>query len=94
MTAPLRIDLPAELVEEIAQRAAEILAERQPSTAENGSPWLAGASAAADYLGCPASRIYALVNARRIPFEKDGSRLLFDRRELDEYIRDGGGIRP
>jgi excisionase family DNA binding protein len=50
--------------------------------------------AAAEHLACPKSRLYALVSARRIPFHKDGSRLLFDRGELDEWVRAGGATRP
>ena len=32
--------------------------------------------------------------AGRIPHYKDGSRLLFDRGELQEYVRNGGSKRP
>jgi excisionase family DNA binding protein len=42
------------------------------------------AKRAAEFLACPRSRIYALVSARRLPHHHDGSRLLFDRRELRE----------
>lgn len=49
---------------------------------------------AAEFLACPTSRIYALVSAKRIPHYKDGSRLLFDREELREYVRNGGARRP
>ncbi len=49
---------------------------------------------AAEHLACPKSRLYALVSARRIPFEKDGSRTLFDRVELDAWVRSGGARRP
>jgi excisionase family DNA binding protein len=48
---------------------------------------------AAEFLACSKSRIYALVSARRIPHHRDGSRLLFDRGELREYVRDGGARR-
>lgn len=51
------------------------------------------AAGAAEFLACPPSRIYALVSAKRIPFYKDGSRLLFDRAELREYVRNGGARR-
>jgi excisionase family DNA binding protein len=49
---------------------------------------------AAKHLNCPRSGICSLVSARRIPFHKDGSRLLFDRAELDVWVRAGGGTRP
>ena len=42
---------------------------------------------AAEFLACGKDRIYALVSARRIPHHRDGSRLLFDRAELREYVR-------
>ena len=49
---------------------------------------------AAEFLACPPSRIYALVSTQRIPHHRDGSRLLFDRAELREYVRNGGARRP
>lgn len=85
----LTLDLPGELVERIAERAADLVAERQSSV----SHWLT-VDEAAEYLRCPKSRIYSLVSARRIPFVKDGSRTLFDRAELDTWLRNGGGKRP
>jgi excisionase family DNA binding protein len=85
----LTIDLPEELVERIAERAAELLADRESPA----SHWLTVLEAA-EYLRCPKSRIYSLVSARRIPHVKDGSRTLFARSELDTWLRDGGGKRP
>jgi excisionase family DNA binding protein len=52
------------------------------------------AERAAANLACPTSRIYALVSARRIPHHRDGSRLLFRRAELDEWVARGGARRP
>lgn len=49
---------------------------------------------AAEFLACPKSRIYALVSARRLPHHRDGSRLLFDRAELREFVLAGGARRP
>jgi excisionase family DNA binding protein len=49
---------------------------------------------AAKHLGCAKGRIYALTSARRIPHHHDGSRLLFDRQELDAWVRNGGAKRP
>ena len=77
-------------LEELAERVAELLAEWTPTEAE---AWV-GVTEAANHLGCPKSRIYALASAHRIPHEKDGSRLLFKRSELDEWVRAGGGKRP
>ena len=86
------IDMPPELIEAVAQRAAELLAERQ-GAGDSGDGWLT-VGEAAEHLRCPVSRIYSLTSARRIPFEKDGSRTLFRRSELDEWVRNGGGRRP
>jgi excisionase family DNA binding protein len=86
---PLTFTLSPELVERVAQRASELLAERvqQPDGFLN----VRGAAAV---LACPTSRIYSLVSAGRIPHHKHGSRTLFDRAELREYVRNGGARRP
>jgi excisionase family DNA binding protein len=83
------IPVPPELIEALAQRTAEIVTERLGQQPE---PWI-GVDQAAEHLACPKSRIYALVSARRIPHEKDGSRLLFRRSDLDEWLQQGGGTR-
>ncbi len=93
MTA-LTVDMPDELLERIARRAAELLADGAASAiADSAADYLDVAGAAA-FLACPKSRIYSLVSARRIPFHKDGSRLLFDRAELRAYVAGGGAVRP
>lgn len=89
---PLALELPDELVELIAQRAAAILTDRPPvDTADCG---FLDVTDAAAFLACPPSRIYALVSAKRIPHHRDGSRLIFDRKELREYVNNGGAKRP
>ena len=88
---PLALELPDELVELIAQRAAAILAERQPTDQADSFMDVAGA---ADFLACPVSRIYALTSAGRLPCHRDGSRLIFDRAELRAYVNQGGAKRP
>jgi excisionase family DNA binding protein len=80
-----------ELIEAMADRVAQILAEGTADTTEDGYLDVAGA---ASFLSCPASRIYALVSARRLPHHRDGSRLLFDRAELRRYVENGGAKRP
>lgn len=87
----LSLSVPAELVELVAARAAELLAHRMTEPAADGYLDVKGA---AEFLSCPVSRIYALVSARRIPFHKDGSRTLFDRGELRHYVEAGGARRP
>jgi excisionase family DNA binding protein len=86
----LSIVLPEELVELVAERAAMLLADSRPAGPE---PWL-GVEEAASYLACSTSRIYTLVSARRIPYHKDGSRLLFRRSQLDAWVEAGGARRP
>jgi hypothetical protein len=85
------VPLPEELIELIAARAAEMVAERQ---VEAEDPWLRGADRIAAYLDCPRSRVYALVSARRIPVHHDGSALVARCSELDRWLREGGGVRP
>jgi excisionase family DNA binding protein len=89
MSPALSLTLPPEVIEQIAQLAAEIVAE----SADEPERWI-GVAEAAEHLACPASRIYALVSKRAIPFEKDGSRLLFKRSALDEWVGAGGATRP
>jgi excisionase family DNA binding protein len=83
----LEIELTDAQLEAIAQRAAELVADRQDDGFMN-------VDQAAEFLACNPDRIYALKSAGRIPFHKDGSRLLFDRDELREYVRNGGAKRP
>jgi excisionase family DNA binding protein len=84
------IPLPPELVETVAERAAELVAERQ---ADRDEGYL-DVKGAAKFLSCGVHRIYAMTSAGRIPFEREGGRLLFDPRELREWVRRGGDVRP
>jgi excisionase family DNA binding protein len=89
-------DLARILLAELDDDALDMLAERLRSRLEMAAPadgWMTVAEAA-DYLRCPTSRVYSLTSARRIPCVKDGSRVLFRRSELDEWLRAGGGKRP
>jgi excisionase family DNA binding protein len=88
----LTLGVPAELVEAIARRAAELVAERQAVDVDDG--WLRGAEAIAAYIGARRDRVYALASAGRIPVHRDGSALLAKRSELDVWVRAGGGKRP
>ena len=96
-TATLRlgavtIELDDATLDALADALAPRLADR---LAPAGPRWLS-AEQAADYIAAPVSRIYSLAACKppRIPFERDGSRLLFDREKLDRWIRAGGGKRP
>jgi excisionase family DNA binding protein len=83
------VAVPPEVIEAVARRAVELLAEL-PAAAE---PWI-GVEDAAAHIAAPRSRVYALVSAGRIPHVKDGSRLLFRRSVLDGWLEAGGGVRP
>lgn len=82
-------DIPAELVEAVAVRAAELVRDQ----AQAGDRWLT-VDEAAEHLRCPKSRIYALTSTGRIPHHRDGSRLLFRQSELDRWVEQGGAKRP
>jgi excisionase family DNA binding protein len=87
---PLKVELPAALVEVVAHRVLELMAEQSPSAPE---PWI-DVKAASEHIACTPSRLYALSSAGRVPCRRDGSRLLFKRSELDDWIEQGGGRRP
>jgi hypothetical protein len=89
---PFQLEIGEELVEQIAERAAELLAERSRPTSSDG--WLRGAERIAAYIDAPRSRVYALASARRIPVHHDGSALIAKRSELDAWLQRGGGLRP
>jgi excisionase family DNA binding protein len=78
------LELPDELVEQIAARAAELVTERQEA---NVSPWLNAENAAA-YIDAPVSRVHDLVQLRKLEPRRDGRRLLFRREALDRYLED------
>jgi excisionase family DNA binding protein len=81
VTDPVVIGIPAEAVELIARRAAEIVLEQDGLRI--GSPWMTRKQAA-EYVGLPLSR---LEKDRTIPCHRDGRRVLYHRDELDAYFR-------
>jgi hypothetical protein len=87
----LRLEIDAELIEQIAVRAAEIVKGEGDRPSEDG--WLRGADRIASYIDAPRSRVYALASARRIPVHRDGSALIARRSELDRWLLQGGGLR-
>jgi excisionase family DNA binding protein len=91
--AAVHVDIGEELIEQIARRAAELLADHVEAV-EPGDRGYLDVGGAAEFLSCPKSRIYSLASLGRIPHYHDGSRLLFDRAELREYVREGGARRP
>lgn len=84
----LNLTMPPALFEAIAHRAADLVTQES-----SPDPYL-DTKHAAEYLDCGKSRLHTLVSIRRIPHHRDGTRLLFRRSELDEWIRNGGGKRP
>lgn len=93
MSAPLSVELPDALLEQLAERVAAMLAERQ---APADDAWLRGAEQIGEYIDAPASRVYSLATCEppRIPVHRDGSALIAKRSELDAWVRAGGGKRP
>jgi hypothetical protein len=88
------LPVPDSLIEVVAERAAELVADRLE--ARDGSGWLRGADAIAAYIDAPTSRVYALAACKpqRIPVHRDGSALVAKRSDLDGWMRNGGGTRP
>lgn len=86
----LPVVVPVEIVEYIAARVTELLADEVRAT-DAAAAWL-DVAAAAQHLGYATKgrrgrqRIYDLVSQRRLRFAKDGSRLLFRRSWLDDYL--------
>jgi excisionase family DNA binding protein len=80
----LTLALPDELIEQVAQRAAALLAERTPSAS---SPWL-DTKGAAEYMAASPSRVHDLVQLGRLHPRRDGRRLLFKRDDIDAYIEE------
>lgn len=77
----LAFEVPPFLIEQIAQRAAAILADQAPDSTPYST-----VEEAARYLSCKPKRVYDLCSQRRIDFVKDGSRTLLRRVDLDAYL--------
>jgi excisionase family DNA binding protein len=72
-----------DLVDAIADRVARVLESRSGPAEPEG--WI-GVHAAAAHLACKPQRIYDLVSQGRVPFRRDGRRVLFRRSDLDGYL--------
>jgi excisionase family DNA binding protein len=84
------IELPPEVVEQIARRAAQLVSEREVVSV---SPWL-DTKGAAEYIAAPVGRIHDLVGLRKLTPRRDGRRLLFHRADLDRYLEGGESPEP
>jgi excisionase family DNA binding protein len=82
MSAYLTVEVPSEVLEQVARRAAELVMKRQNVSM---SPWLNTAQAA-EHLCCTPDRIYDLVALHKLDPRRDGRRLLFRRDTLDAYL--------
>ena len=72
-----------EFLDALSETLAKKLVDRMPD-GDIRDEWLCGAAAAAAYLNWPTQRVYK--NIRRLPHRRDGSLLMFKRRELDAYL--------
>jgi excisionase family DNA binding protein len=86
VTEPLvQFTLPPELVEVIAQRAADILAERQAAAVDD-KRWFTTPEATR-YTGLARQFLFDARSSGRLPRHRAGRKAMFDRRDLDELIR-------
>jgi excisionase family DNA binding protein len=81
----LQVSFPAELVEAIAQRAAELVAERSEP-----SRWMT-VEEAAEYARCSRQHIYDLRSDGRLTRHGERGHALVDRRELDAHLDNSRG---
>jgi excisionase family DNA binding protein len=82
----LAFPFPDELIEAIAERVAELLAEREPPADRHEVQPYFNVSEAAAYLRCDRQRVYDLLSSGRLSRIKDGARTLVERAELERYL--------
>jgi len=84
------------LPDELLERVASAIAHRLHELTEDGklvTPRYVGAEGAAEYLTIPLKRVYNKTAAKEMPHRKDGNRLMFDLRELDDWFESLDGVR-
>jgi excisionase family DNA binding protein len=81
-TDGMALAIPDELVELVATRAAELLEERYRPAA----PELLAAGEAATLMRCKRQRVYDLLSQGRLPYLKDGARVLIRRADVLAYL--------
>ena len=91
MSSTLPPELLEPLAQAIAERAAELVLERQPPPAS--LPEYLTVEEAADYMRASRQRVYDLLSSRRLPRHKDGTRVLLRRTEIDAYLAGAGSVR-
>lgn len=86
------LTIPGEVLDTVAEivaaRVLDRLADATPGADAGASPWV-DAEGAATHLHTTKRRVYSLAQQGRIPHYREGARLLFDRRELDQWLRSG-----
>jgi excisionase family DNA binding protein len=82
----LAIAIPPNMIEAIAERAAELVLETLAERAGAASPYLTIPEAAA-YARCKRQRIDDLLSARRLTRYKDGRRTLVLKAELEAWLQ-------
>lgn len=81
MNARLLIELDDAVLNELIMR----VVEQTNVTPRLDAPWL-DVDSAAEYLATSTNSVRGMVKRRQIPFHKPNGRLLFNRRELDEWV--------
>lgn len=79
------VTLPPTFVETVAELVLERLHDKLPAQ-QPASPWLCGAKAAADYLGCGLDRVKRLTAAGVMPCRKQDGRCFYRRDEIDAWL--------
>lgn len=80
------VAISADLLDALAEALAERLADRLRAELPEPRAWLTVAEAA-EYMRCAPQRIYDLRSQGKLRHAKDGSRLLFRREWLDDYLQ-------
>jgi len=83
-TVRIEVDLSDEVIDGLARTVAERVEECL--TSSGASQGYLDVTGAAEYLSCPKSRIYDLTSRRELPHYKLGSRLLFNKQEIDAWL--------
>jgi excisionase family DNA binding protein len=79
-----------EFVEQIADAVAAKVVARMSLPRPTGEQRLLDVSAAARYLGRSKQAIYHLVHENKLPTKRIGSRVFFDRHQLDAWVEAQG----
>lgn len=82
----LTVDVPDELVQAIAAKVAELLADQEAPRDPDPPDRLLTVEEAAEYLRAKPRRVYELVRTRVLDVERDGRRVLIRKQTLDEHL--------